>query len=210
MSGTVRVYPGVPSLRRSTITRDVLCLLLIVFFVWCGVKTYQAVDRLTVFGSAAAETGTSIQKGFGSAASAVSGVPIVGGSLANALNGAGSGSGGNLTSLGQQGIEYVHRLALILGVLVALLPTLVLLLAVLPRRIRQIRSLTAAGTVLTNPTDPEIRRLMASRAAFGLPYGVLLTYTRDPFGDLAAGRYDGLVAATLEDAGLRAAPAGTG
>ena len=41
------------------------------------------------------------------------------------------------------------------------------------------------------------------RAAFALPYEQLLAHTRDPLGDLAAGRYDGLVDAIAEDAGLR-------
>jgi hypothetical protein len=47
------------------------------------------------------------------------------------------------------------------------------------------------------------------RAAFALPYDVLLRYTPDPFGDLASERYDALVAAAAEDVGLRArAPSG--
>jgi hypothetical protein len=41
------------------------------------------------------------------------------------------------------------------------------------------------------------------RAAFGLPYGQLLRYTEDPIGDLAADRYEPLVEAVLEDAGLK-------
>jgi hypothetical protein len=51
--------------------------------------------------------------------------------------------------------------------------------------------------------DPERRRLLAMRAAFGLPFRELLPYTRDPFGDLAEGRYDALVEAALADVGLR-------
>ncbi len=35
-------------------------------------------------------------------------------------------------------------------------------------------------------------------------YGVLVRYTKDPLGDLDAGRYDALVAAELEQVGLRA------
>ena len=66
----------------------------------------------------------------------------------------------------------------------------------------------AAAVVLANRADPALRLLLASRAAFGLPYDVLLGYTRDPFGDLAAGRYDALVRTTLEQAGLPAEPAG--
>jgi len=209
MAAMTRLYPATGSRRNATITRDVLCLLLIAFFCWCGVKTYQAVDYLSVFGTAVSDTGTSIQKGFGSAANAVGSVPVVGDQLASALNAAGADTGGNLTSLAQQGNEQVHHLALLLGWLMALLPTVVLLVAVLPRRIRQVRSMSAAGAVLSNNVGPANRQLLASRAAFGLPYGVLLQYTRDPFGDLAAGRYDALVTATLEQAGLPTLPPAT-
>ena len=202
----IKVYPTVPSRRNATVVRDLLCVLLVVFFCWCGLKTYQAVDKLTVFGTAVSETGTSIQKGFGSAANAVGGLPIVGSQLSNALNDAGSSTGGNLLSLGQQGNDQVHRLAVLLGLLIALLPTVVLLIAVLPGRIRLVRAISAADVVLSRRADPAVRVILASRAAFGLPYEVLLRYTRDPFGDLAAGRYEALVAATLEQAGLRADP----
>ena len=51
--------------------------------------------------------------------------------------------------------------------------------------------------------SPERRRLLAMRAAFGLPYGELLRFTKDPLGDTEAGRYDALVATKLEQAGLR-------
>jgi hypothetical protein len=40
------------------------------------------------------------------------------------------------------------------------------------------------------------------RAAYVLPYERLIRYTRDPLADLESGRYDGLVAAALDDAGL--------
>ena len=45
--------------------------------------------------------------------------------------------------------------------------------------------------------------ILAARAAYSLPYGTLTRYTRDPFGDLAAGRHDGLLAALADDAGVR-------
>ncbi len=62
----------------------------------------------------------------------------------------------------------------------------------------------AAARVLREPGSPERQELLAARAAFGLPYGTLLRYTKDPIGDLEAGRYDALVRAELEQAGLRA------
>ena len=108
----------------------------------------------------------------------------------------------------------MHELALILGLLVFLLPTILVLVIMLPSRIRQIRQLGAASAALVDTHDPERRRLLAMRAAFGLSYLTLLGYTRDPIGDLAAGRYDALVAAALDDVGIRrpalsASPAST-
>ena len=108
-----------------------------------------------------------------------------------------------MAALGQQGEDKVHRLALFLGALVFALPTLLVLLVLVPPRLRQIRQLGAASAALVDTSDPERRRLLAMRAAFGLPYGTLVGYTRDPLGDLADGRYDLLVAAALDDAGIR-------
>jgi hypothetical protein len=199
----LKLYPDVPAKRRSTILRDLALLALVVLFAWMGVKVHDAVDGMAVLGSGVKHAGLSVESGFGSAAGAVKGVPFVGGSLAGALEKAGQGSGGNVAQLGQQGEDKVHQLALILGLLVFLLPTILVLVIMLPSRIRQIRQLGAANAALVDTHDPERRRLLAMRAAFGLSYLTLLGYTRDPIGDLAAGRYDPLVAAALDDVGIR-------
>jgi hypothetical protein len=68
-------------------------------------------------------------------------------------------------------------------------------------RLAQARRLTAASRLLAAPEEPERRRTIAMRAAFALPTA---GYTHDPLGGLAGGRYDALVAAALDDAGLRA------
>ncbi len=64
--------------------------------------------------------------------------------------------------------------------------------------------MNAALRILQGAESPERRRLLAMRAAFDLPYGTLLSYTQDPIGDLAEGRYQPLLNAVFEDAGLRA------
>jgi hypothetical protein len=91
----------------------------------------------------------------------------------------------------------------VLGLVVFALPAGLVLARWLPERIRQVKALTAASQVLVEPASVERRRLIAMRAAFSLPYGHLLQYTRDPLGDLAAERYDALVEAALDDVGLR-------
>jgi hypothetical protein len=203
LASPMKLYPDVPAKRRSTILRDLTLVGLIVLFAWTGIKVHNAVDGLAVLGSGVKDAGLSVQNGFGSAAGAVDGIPLVGGSLAGALQSAGQGSGGNVATLGEEGENQVHRLALLLGLLVFALPTILILVIMLPPRLRQIKQLQAATAALINTGDPERRRLLAMRAAFGLPYLTLLNYTPDPLGDLAAGRYDPLVTAALDDAGIR-------
>lgn len=197
------LYPQVPSLRRSQILRDVGVVALLAFFVWCGLKVHDVVGALAVLAEGVTEAGTTVEGGFTSVADAVSGIPLVGEPLQGAFASAGDGTGGNLADLGQSGQDAVWLLATVLGVLVALLPSMVLLVAVIPRRLRSVREMSSARAVASvDPSDPERRRLLAMRAAFGLPYRELLPYTQDPMGDIIAGRYDALVAAALADVGL--------
>jgi hypothetical protein len=198
------LYPDVPSARRGQVVRDLLVLGLIALFVWVGVSVYHLVDALSVLGQGVSSAGNGIQGAFDSVGDAVSNVPIVGDSLGGAFHGAGDATGGNLSDLGQQGQDAVHLLARTIGIITAGLPIAVLLVAVLPRRIRSIREMSSARALTgIDLADPERARLLAMRAAFGLPFRELLPYTKDPFGDLAEGRYDALVRAALADVGLQ-------
>ena len=200
----MRFYPQVPARRLATLLRDLAVVVALVLLAWLGLAVHDAVDRLAVFGEGVAGAGTAVQSGFESAAGQVERTPLIGDRLAGGLRAAGEGTGGNVASLGRQGEDAVHRLATLLGLLVFGLPAALVLAQWLPRRIAQVRQLTAAARVLADPGSRERQRVIAMRAAMALPYGQLVRYTRDPLGDLAAERYDGLVAAALDDAGLRA------
>jgi hypothetical protein len=199
----MRLYPDVPSRRAATLVGDMIVITLLVVFAWLGLAVHDAVDRLGVLGEGVQATGDAVSSGFETAAEAVDGTPVVGDELADGLREAGEGSGGEVTDLGERGEHNTHRLANLLGVLTFALPAALLLLFVLPPRIELARRVTAAARVLSEPESEEHRRVVAMRAAFALPYGTLLRYTRDPLGDLAAGRYDPLVEAAFDDAGLR-------
>ena len=199
----MRFYPDIPSRRASTLVRDLLTVVLLVVLAWIALVVHDAVDRLAVLGEGVNAAGSSIEDGFGTAAEAVDGTPVVGDELAEGLRTAGEESGGNVAGLGREGEEKTHRLADILGLVTFFLPATFLLLRVVPARVAQVRALTAAERVLVQGEGPD--RLVAMRAAFALPYGQLLEYTKDPLGDLEAGRYDALVEAVLADAGLRSA-----
>jgi hypothetical protein len=107
-------------------------------------------------------------------------------------------AGDPIENLGERGENDVHHFANVMGALFFVLPAAALLLWYLPRRVQQVTALTAASRVLAG-ADP---RLVAMRAAFSLPYGRLVAYTRDPFGDLASEHYGPLVDAALAEVGL--------
>jgi hypothetical protein len=197
------IYPQLRGARNRALVADLASIALLVLFAWAGLKVHDAVDQLAVLGEGVQATGGAVQGGFESAADAVDSTPVVGGDIADGLRSAGEGSGGEVADLGQQGEDNVHRLANILGFVTFALPALLLLTGWLPGRLSQVRKLREASQVLGERATEERRRLLAMRAAFSLPYGQLLQYTRDPLGDLEGGRYDALVAAALEDAGLR-------
>jgi hypothetical protein len=199
----MRLYPELRGPRARALAADVVSIALLLVFAWAGLKVHDAVDRLAVLGEGVQATGGAVEEGFDSAADAVDGTPVVGDDLGEGLRSAGEGSGGEVAGLGEEGEESAHDLANVLGFVTFALPSLLLLTRWLPGRVSQVRRLRAASEVLGERVTEERRRLVASRAAFSLPYGQLLAYTRDPLGDLEDGRYDALVAAALEDAGLR-------
>ena len=202
----MRLYPDIPRRRFAVAARDAVVVALLVLFAWVGFAVHDAVDRLAVLGEGVREAGTSVRGAFDEAADNIDDAPVVGDPLGDALRDAGEGTGGNVAEAGARGERAAHRLADILGATTFGLPALLLLLRYVPGRVEVAQRLTAAERVLRPDATAERRRLVAMRAAFGLPYGQLLQFTRDPLGDLAEERYDALIAAALDDAGLRPRP----
>ncbi len=200
----MRLYPSLPGPLRRTIALDVVVLVLFLLFAWLGLKVHDSVTELNSLSRGITEAGSSTQATLQRAGDAVGAAPIIGGQLRDSLQGAGQEAGGTAASLGRESRQRIDALAKLLGILTWLIPSVLTLMSFLPGRWRQATRLTAGAQVLAaGAHSVERRRLIAQRAAFGLPYGVLLRHTRDPLGDLEAGRYDALVAAELEAAGLR-------
>jgi hypothetical protein len=201
----VRLYPSLPGPLRRTVALDAALILLLLLFAWLGFKVHDAVAELNSLSRGVVDAGTQTRDTLRQAGDAVGAVPIVGGQLRGSLQDAAQQTGGAVVAAGRESEERVTALADLLGVLTWLIPSLIVLALMLPDRLRQVRRLTAGAKVLEagGALSVERRRLIAQRAAFGLPFGALLAHTADPLGDLEAGHYDALVAAELEDAGLR-------
>jgi hypothetical protein len=198
----MRLYPAAPRRLAATVAGDVAILMLLLCFGRLGLLVHDAVGELATLGEGVASAGGGVSSAFGAAADGIDGVPLVGGELAEQLRAAGRGTGGEIVAAGREGERRVLDLADTLAWLTFLIPAALLLILYLPGRAVQVRRLTAgARAVRAAAASP---RLLAMRAAFSLPYPVLLRHTPDPFGDLERGEYDRLAAAAREDAGLRA------
>ena len=167
-----------------------------------ALRVHHDLTQLEQLGNGIAQAGTSVQRGLGSAASAVSSLPLVGGQLSEGLRTAGASTGSQAAQAGHQSNQAIASAADLLAGLVFFVPGFALLATYLPPRMRQIHRLTAANRVLTQPPDAAQLRLLAERAALSLPYRQLLRHTRQPLTDLADGHYEPLISAILEDAGL--------
>src|SRR5919109_2848231 len=198
----MRLYPDTADDRGRAVARDALVLLTLFVLAWLALKVHDAVDQLAVLGTGVHDSGEAVQTGFEKAGDAASGIPVVGGEVEDALSEAGSSTGGEVAQAGSDGEEKVHDLANLLGLLFCAIPATILLVTTLPARIRQFRELNALDRLL-NVTSEERRRLVAMRAAFSLPARELARHTKDPLGDLAEGRYDPLIEAAYDEAGLR-------
>ena len=200
------IYPDLPWQRGRAIAADMLVVVLLVLCWLAGSFVHDAIARLDVLGRGVQRAGHQVEDAFGSAGNAVDGTPVVGDDLERALTSAGDRTGRPVVRAGTQGRTAVADLANLLGWITGGIPALALLLWFVPRRISSARSIIAARRVFTEHDDPERRRLLAMRAAFALPFAQLLEHTRDPLGDLAAGRYEPLLAALGDEYGLRLAP----
>jgi len=200
----VRLYPSLPGPLRRTIASDAAVVILLLLFAWLGLKVHHSVTGLNSLSRGIIEAGSTTRATLQRAGDAVGAAPIIGGQLRDSLQGAGRETGGTAAALGRESRQRIDSLANLLGILTWVIPSLLTLVVFLPGRWRQATRLTAGAEVLAaGAQSVEQRRLIAHRAAFGLPYGALLRHTRDPLGDLEAGRYDALVAAEFEAAGLR-------
>jgi hypothetical protein len=145
---------------------------------------------------------------YNDAAARVAGLPLVGGDLAGALREAPRGATQPLretadaqarphVAAGREQERRTYQLANLAGWLTFGIPALLLVSRTLPPRVRGIVRMNRARRMLAGAPE----HILAARAAYNLPYRVLARHTRDPFGDLAAGRHAGLLRALAEDAG---------
>ncbi|HEY7704235.1 MAG TPA: hypothetical protein VID03_05325 [Acidimicrobiia bacterium] len=183
-------------------TIDVLLVFWLAFWLWVGWTVNDRVNDLSSLADGVVNTGEVIGD-VGDRLGQLADVPVVGPIFEGIADGIG-GVAQETISRGEDGRTAVNRTAMVLGLLFAITPTLPLLAIWLPIRVAWGRDRKAVQDGLAQ-SDQTFRGYLAHRAVASQPYRRLASVSSDPFGDLAAGRYEGLASLELKRLGLAAA-----
>jgi hypothetical protein len=198
----MKLYSDYPARRTSQILADTVALGLIVIFVWIGTAVYAAIAVLAAFGKTIEDAGTGFEETMADAGETLGGVPLIGGGIRQPFDAA-SGAGTLLAEAGQAQQDLVMTAALIIAIVVALIPTLLVLWIWLRRRLAWARRATEARNLSRLADGPDI---LALRALMHADYGDIRDIHREPVdawrrGDTTVMR--ALAQLELREAGVR-------
>jgi hypothetical protein len=194
----MKLYAERGGLRARQIVLDLAVLAWIVVWVWAGAHVDQQVNRLAGPGRTVESAGHRLAGASAKVSGAAKRVPGLGSTLAKPFS-AVQDSGRQLESAGVTQQRETHRLALLLGWLIAVLPIAYALIHHLPGRIRWARQASAGARLRAAGAD---RRLFALRALATAPLTDLAGVTTDPMAAYDAGRVDALADLEFRRLGL--------
>lgn len=200
------VFPRTP--RRSLrVALDVAVVVWAAAWIVVGLWVAREVDGLTDLSETVTRAGIALEEA-GRALQSLDGVPFVGEDVAR-VGERTEQAGESARISGRSSRESVESLSLLLGVSIAVAPSLPLLALYLPMRLAWRRQVTAVRDALARaPDDPALYEFLARRAVINLSYDRLRAVSADPWRDLEAGRYRPLGDAELARLGIeRPAPA---
>jgi hypothetical protein len=203
----IKVYPDRVGPAVARLFGDVASVVWTVAWALLGVLIYRAVMGLQAIADGITSTGHTLNSWIESFKNAVpGGIPGISDFFNNVADQLRQHSGDPLVAAGQDVHDAIFRLAIILGLFVALPPILLVLIPYVTWRWRDMRELGSALAFVriasvTGRAD-QARAVLAMRAVTMLSFRQLMSASADPVGDLAEHRYDRLANAMLRRAGL--------
>ena len=198
----MKLFADAPLRRTLQVTADLLFVVWLVAWVWAGNAVHDGTLELAGPARQTDSAATSMAENLRDAGERLGGTPLVGDELAVPFDKAAQASDG-LASAGRDTVDAVERLALLLGVSVALIPILIVSAIHLPIRWRFVREATAGARFVDAHEDLD---LFALRALAHQPMHVLARVSDDPAGawrDRDPEVVRALAALELADVGLR-------
>lgn len=184
---------------RTSRTIDVILVLWLL--VWCaiGYTLGRTVNELSGLSDGVIGAGEGVSDAAG-ALGDFADVPLIGGgidAIADRIDAIGQGT----VQKGEASKETIFNVSLLIGLVIALGPTVPLLAVWLVIRAPLARERRRIGKAL-DAGDPGLDGYLALRAATRFPYSRIAGITTDPWGDLQAGRHSALASMELTRLGL--------
>ncbi|GAA1897036.1 hypothetical protein [Lapillicoccus jejuensis] len=156
----MRLYADLPARRTRQVVADVLVLAWVVAFALAGRAVHDTVLRLQGPADRLTSAGSSFGSSMQGAAEQLGRLPGVGDALRRPFDSA-AGSGAELTRAGQDLADAAGHLALVLGLVVALVPVSIVVLPWLLLRLRWVHRAAAVGRVAAGDLDLVALRALA-------------------------------------------------
>jgi hypothetical protein len=205
----IKIWSELPGARIREVVADVATVAWVWFWGSLALRVYDFLVSFAEAGRLVRGGGEALQDFGVRAGESLRGLPVVGEAAAGALTRGFAGASTPIVSAGRELESFVIIVALTLGLLLAAVPLVPWLARYLPWRAERLRRIRSAHKAIrTSPASAgvrpaEVERVLAGRALNRLEWADLLEYTNDPIGDWQRGRYDRLVRAEMEQAGLR-------
>jgi hypothetical protein len=174
----MKLFADAPARRTRQVLADLFFVAWLVAWAWIGTEVHDGTIELAGPARQTDSSATSMAEQLRDAGGRLGEAPLVGDELALPFDKAASGADG-IAAAGRDTVEAVERLALLLGLSVALIPILVAAAVHLPMRWRFVREATAGARFIDAREDLD---LFALRALANQPMRVLARVSDDPAG----------------------------
>ena len=184
---------------RTSRTIDVILVLWLLLWCAIGYTLGRTVNELSGLSDGVIGAGEGVSDAAG-ALGDFADVPLIGGgidAIADRIDAIGQGT----VQKGEASKDAIFNVSLLIGLVVALGPTVPLLAVWLVIRAPLARERRRIGRAL-DAGDPGLDGYLALRAATRFPYSRIAGVTTDPWGDLQAGRHTALASMELTRLGL--------
>ena len=195
-----RYQPVLPRGRAAAIV-DLILIVWTVSWVFIGLAVAHEVRGLADLSDTVTKVGGAVEES-ASAIKSFEQVPLVGDRLAEPSDRIGE-AGRSAQESGRSSRESVENLSVLLGLSIALIPSLPLVFLYVPWRTAVVRERAAIRSAMRGGPDPGLEEYLARRAAEHLPFHRLRSISPNPWRELDEGRCGRLAAAELERLGLR-------
>jgi hypothetical protein len=202
----VRIWSELPGARLREQVADLATVLWLLFWGSLAWNLFQLLAGFAEAGRMVRGGGQTMIDAGRNLGDAFAGIPVVGEGLRNVTQNAFAGAGSPIADFGTSIEQFILLVATVLALLLAAVPIIPWLSRYLPWRVERLSRMRSGYRAIRrapNVTRERVEEVLAMRAVTRLDYPTLLSYTPDPLGDWATGRYDRLARAELASVGLR-------